>query len=397
MKKLLLLICLLCYQSVFAENIVTSVEQAVVRVINFISEDDGATGTGFIINSNNYVVTNHHVIENYTTLLIADGGVGREHLKQANIVWSSVERDLAILHVPNLTPRRPLKLNSSELEKASVVLALGFPGAADELGDELDFVETSATDGRVSRLMRNTSWDNTSRLFDIIQHSAQINGGNSGGPLINLCGEVVGVNTAGVPSAQGIFYASHINSLIEVLTAENIDFQVTTATCTTKSGFDIQYLIVLIVLILLTIIVLIFLSIAFRQPRQQAVKAVTTYTQWLPKNIFYAKSTDLWILQGINGHKHIYLPINQEKLKSSQGVTIGRSAKLCDLTIQDDTISRRHARLSYVDQQLLLEDLDSANGTLVNGQKIKAYHTVLIDENSHIQLGNIVLQLIKVS
>ncbi len=396
MKKIFLysLLYLLSANPAHAENIVTSVEQAVVRVINFISENKGATGTGFVINSNNYVVTNYHVIENYSTLFIADGGVEREHLKEVNVIWSSAEKDLAILHVPNLNPRKPLKLNANSLEKASVVLALGFPGAADLLGNDLDFVETSATDGRISRLMRNTSWNNTRELFDIIQHSAQISGGNSGGPLINLCGEVIGINTAGAIDVQGIFYASHISSLIEVLNARNIDFQSTTTTCAADSGFDTQYLILLIFIILTFLIIF----LAFRQPRQQAVKTAAAYTQWLrqPPINFYSKTTPTMILQGINRHQHIYLPIAQEKLKSSQGVIIGRSSKSCDLIIKDAQISRRHARIYYHNQTLLIEDLNSANGTQVNELQVQAYHSVNIDEQSHIQLGNIILKLVKI-
>ncbi|MEK7990318.1 MAG: trypsin-like peptidase domain-containing protein [Thiotrichaceae bacterium] len=392
---LYLFIYLLSINLAYAENVVTSVEEGVVRIINHISENKRASGTGFVINANNYVVTNHHVIKNHHILKVLDGGVELEHLKEARVIWASAEKDLAILHVPNLTPRKPLKLNASELEKASVVLALGFPGAADKLGNELDFVETSATDGRVSRLMRNTSWDHTSELFDIIQHSAQINGGNSGGPLINQCGEVVGVNTASAIDAQGIFYASHISSLIEILNARNIDFQSTTSTCSTDSIFDIQYL------IMLTLIILTFLIIvlAFRQPRQQVVKAAAACSQLLhqPATVFYGKtavkaeSTTLWVLKG----QQTYLPINQEKLQSSQGITIGRAAKLCDLSIRDDTISRRHARLSYDKHQLLLEDLNSVNGTRINGQQIQPYHPMSIDEQSHIQLGSINFKLVK--
>jgi hypothetical protein len=392
------LLYLLPINLAYTENIVTSVEEGVVRILNFISENNGATGTGFVINSDNYVVTNHHVIENYAKLFVVDGGIEREHLKEASVIWASAEKDLAILHVPDLTPRKPLKLNAGEIEKANVVLALGFPGVADELGGELDFVESSATDGRISRLMRNTSWDRNEGILDIIQHSAQINGGNSGGPLINLCGEVIGVNTAGAIDAQGIFYASHISSLIEILNARNIDFQSTTSVCSTNSSFNIDYLI-LFTLIILTFLIII---LAFRQPRQQAVKAAAACTQWVrhPTTILYGKTTlksqptILWALQG----QQIYLPINQEKLQSS-GVTIGRSAKLCDLTIKDELISRRHARLSYDNktQQLLLEDLNSANGTQVNEQQVRTYHPVFIDEQSYIQLGSIHLKLVKAS
>ncbi len=405
MQKILLFLAVyfLSVNATLAENMISSADEGVVRIINVISVNSYGTGTGFVI-SENHVVTNFHVIDKHVVLMVADGGVDEQHLKQAEVLWSSSEKDLAVLHVPQLSARKPLKLNEAEPEKGSQVYALGFPGAADIFDrNELNAVESSVTRGVLSRIMRNTTWPGKTGLLDIIQHSAQINGGNSGGPLINPCGEIIGVNTAGASNSQGIYAASYINVLIEALRTEGINFEATNNACSNVSANTIQPW---VILLFLTLFILILLS--FRRPRQQVFKTAENYTQWLRQGASQIKNYGqttvkyegkvLWALQGKHYHTEFYLPINQNQLQSTQGITLGRSEKLCDLVIKDDCISRRHARLTYdlATHSLLIEDLNSANGIKVNNKWLQVFHPIPIDIYSSIQLGEIPFKLVKI-
>jgi hypothetical protein len=381
--------------SSLAEPNFEELDKSIVLIINIMANAK-ATGTGFVINEQNYVITNHHVIQAHRQLFIADGGTDQAHLKPAVVKWSSEEKDLAILHVPNLH-RPALSLSSVEPNKGTAVYAIGFPGIADFLTQEIS-IESSVTIGSVSRLI-NAAWHENEPKFRIVQHSAELNGGNSGGPLINACGQVVGINTVKTSLAasinrgeiiSGVFYASHISSLIEILKAKAIPFNQITTNCTPK---NVTPTIVISIIILLLIII--FLS--FRRPRQQVIHVVETYTQWkrtkvekksIPKKI----DKKSWLLSGIE-NSNIHIVVNEAQLQQAQpfGLIIGRSPKLSELVIDDKTISRCHARISYKQNQLYIEDMNSLNGSKLNDDTLTPFKPMKLNSGSILTLGKVKL------
>jgi V8-like Glu-specific endopeptidase len=155
-------------------------------------------GSGFVIQPNGYILTNYHVIKNATRITITVPG---RQAVAARLVTSDQEKDLAILQVSlrNLTA---LPIASSEaVQVLDSVTVLGYP-LPDELGTAL-----SASDGKVNAVRegRNSS----TSLFQI---DANVNPGNSGGPLLNNHGEVVGIVVAKINSLQ---YAKENGSLPE--------------------------------------------------------------------------------------------------------------------------------------------------------------------------------------
>jgi hypothetical protein len=188
------------------------------------------TGSGFFVSRTGHVVTNYHVIEPHVsvkaTLTVWLPGDPAKKRRPATLVKSYPKLDLAVLKI-DAKGVRPVRLSRDDVsrpEKGAQVYALGFPSAGQRVAGGL---ETSITGGIVSR--RPTGgWKPAGPKFPIIQHTAPSNPGNSGGPIVNACGQVVGVNTGreiayillpnGLPmmtdTIQGVFYASHVSVLV---------------------------------------------------------------------------------------------------------------------------------------------------------------------------------------
>ena len=202
-------------------DVVTKTEPSVVTVVGVVSggltfygaaSDQQVSGSGFIISSDGYIVTNNHVVENANELhVILNNGTQLP----AKLVSRDVFSDLAVLKVDGNMPAVARLGNSDLLKPGETVIAIGSP-----LGDFLN----SVTVGVVSATGRSLDSGNGYQLENMIQTDAAINSGNSGGPLVNLAGEVIGVNTlvvrgdvsSGNAIAEGLGFAIPSNSVIMV-------------------------------------------------------------------------------------------------------------------------------------------------------------------------------------
>jgi len=167
-------------------------------------ETEVGFGSGVIVSSDGYILTNNHVAGGKSNRIIVSLADGRN--VDGEVKWADPVLDLAVVKV-NLTDLTPLKLgDASELEVGEYAIAIGNP-----LG--LDFQRT-VTSGIISALNRTISIETDEGLNymeDLIQTDASINPGNSGGPLLNAKGEVIGINTVKVTSAEGMGFAIPIN------------------------------------------------------------------------------------------------------------------------------------------------------------------------------------------
>jgi serine protease Do len=165
-------------------------------------------GSGFIISPDGYIVTNNHVVEDASKVEVHYGGDENGnggHTVTAKIVGRDVATDLALLKidVAGQLPSIPLG-DSDRIRKGDWAIAIGNP---------FQF-ENSLTVGVISAKGRSLGLSEQTRSFEnFIQTDAAINFGNSGGPLININGEVVGINTAiRGGGAQGLGFATPINT-----------------------------------------------------------------------------------------------------------------------------------------------------------------------------------------
>ena len=153
-------------------------------------------GSGFIISSDGFIVTNNHVVEGADVIrvTISTKANKKEESFPAEVVGTDPETDLALVKI-KATDLPYLKFgNSDVLDVGEWVVAIGSP-----LG--LDHTVTAGIVSAKGRNIQSGSYD------DFLQTDASINRGNSGGPLLNMAGEVVGINTAIAQRAQGIGFA----------------------------------------------------------------------------------------------------------------------------------------------------------------------------------------------
>lgn len=146
---------------------------------------DGGQGSGFVYDTSGHIVTNNHVIEGARQIqvLLADGTT-----LPATLVGRDSGSDLAVVKVnPNSANLNPIPLgNSDAVEVGQIVIALGSPFG----------LQSTMTTGIVSAVNRTFPSDQQFQIPDVIQTDAAVNPGNSGGPLVDIYGNVIGVNTA---------------------------------------------------------------------------------------------------------------------------------------------------------------------------------------------------------
>ena len=156
------------------------------------------SGSGFVISSDGYIVTNSHVIEgtNSVSVIFADGSE-----LNATVKGTDPSTDIAVIKVFDGELSTLQLADSGLLEPGQIAIAIGNP-----MG-----LQHTVTTGVVSATGRSLRATNGRLIDDIIQTDAALNPGNSGGPLLNSEGKVIGVNTAVISAAQGLCFAVSSN------------------------------------------------------------------------------------------------------------------------------------------------------------------------------------------
>ncbi len=169
-------------------------------------EDEGfSLGSGFLINEGGFILTNAHVIRNATDIRVVRAKSREEF--PARIIGIDLATDSALIRIEPQPDMHVLTLgDSGALEVGEIVMAVGNP-----LG-----LNHTVSAGLISAKDRLVSEDEAS-LLDYLQTDTAINPGSSGGPLLNLYGQVVGINTAIATDAQNIGFAIPINTIKRVI------------------------------------------------------------------------------------------------------------------------------------------------------------------------------------
>ena len=199
-------------------DIASSVRPAIVA-INGISEEGESVGSGVCVASGGYLLTNSHVVNDCQAIniILAD-----KQRSTASIVYEDTVLDLAILKSDVSLPYLEIG-DSDELSVGNDVLAVGTP-----LSLSLTHTFTKGIISALNRTLKVGSTNGSGYMQNLIQHDASLNPGNSGGPLLNSKGQVIGINTLKISGGEGIGFAIPAKSFASLLDSlvDNINYQI---------------------------------------------------------------------------------------------------------------------------------------------------------------------------
>jgi putative serine protease PepD len=186
--------------------------------IKAVTPEGGDSGTGIVLNNEGLILTNDHVVAGASSLTVSsNGSASTSHT--ATLVGEEANEDLALIRVdPSGLSLKPLKLaSSSSIQVGDSVYAIGNPYGLEE----------TLTRGIISALNREIAAPNGSKISGAIQTDAALNPGNSGGPLLNEDGEVIGVNSqiasdaarteSSQPGSTGVGFAISSNTVAQAI------------------------------------------------------------------------------------------------------------------------------------------------------------------------------------
>lgn len=200
-----------------SEDVANTLEEVVKSVVGISKIQDVGTsiflkdstsflglGTGIIVSENGYILTNWHVAgEKYNTCYIT---LDNSNEYKGTVVWADADLDLAIVKI-NASGLKYLEFaDSDDIKLGEKVYAVGNP-----VGMEFQRTVTSGIISGLNRTVKIEEENKLSYMEDLIQTDASINSGNSGGPLVNEEGKVIGINSIKINTAEGIGFAIPIN------------------------------------------------------------------------------------------------------------------------------------------------------------------------------------------
>lgn len=396
-------------------EIVAEADRAMGRVI--VSDvADVSSGSGFVIGRDSsghpVFLTNYHVVNAGTDVLVVfRDGESELVLFKGEVIAASPGRDMAALvlfpqEANDFVPA-VLALSVRELDKGETVASLGYPATSDVVlanPGNIAFFETTLTQGLVSKVFVSP-WQNTGATeeIEIVQHTAAINHGNSGGPLLDECGQTVGMNTAGLLEGGGVFLASSARSIADFLDGAGIAYSSNDTRCgqITEPGFitesatsgeepvaaaDKAMTEPLVPGVMREAIwqnVLLAVSIASGLGLIVALVVVLNRRSSAAQPPVSPPALVLAVRAGSGLRQSVPLSSNQ----LSRGIILGRGA---DVDVDVAGISRQHARIWIENRKLMVADLGSRNGTTVDGEPLQQGQAHQVNSRSTILLAGVV-------
>ena len=395
------------------KNSVVFVHKGNVHVLN-------AAGSSFAVNKT-VLATNHHVIEDVLTnsdlhAFIVRGGDSDFEISEVEVFWSDDIRDLALLRQTTFNLEPLLFAKPGTVSKSQSVVSIGFPASSDQasygIGNPVGYFEAKTRQGIISSPSRING-------YDLWQHDAAISSGNSGGPLVNMCGEVVGVNTFGHKTDNNSLFAVSWEELMKALDDNHIKYDQAIFGCSSMNGsLPVWIYFVFAGLFLIVIGGVIYLATlkkAVEEGRKPAPKSALINSLIKPK-----PSSDGFVWQvDDNGKRYRLDPVkgivyeqkavkpvsvvrltvmeagSQAKsviLSEGEVVTLGRSSHNT-VSVSNRHVSYSHLKLVNQQGEIFAEDLNSSNGTLLNNVPMSGRQRISGGDTLSLAKGAVIVAL----
>ena len=425
------LLLLICIPFSWAVDIETA-DSATVLV--HMSDANGETvgiGSGFFVTENGHILTNAHVVDSPKIHEITifgkampTGGI------EASIIWVVAENDVAVLKTTKPLTVEPLKLLSKDISKGANVWALGYPGKQltnmTIFGESFEGIDATLTNGIVSRVFSGSVPD-AEHIVTQIQHTAEMSPGNSGGPLLDECGSVVGINTIitfdQADNAEDVDYFAISSSQLLTLLTPRISGLISVEKCDTTENAkptspladsdpteikdpktsdkskaqkladkqiqdqpfnpnkSLGWLLA----------ALIALCLGYYYLRSQRKYSPNPTIDKSNSSVMLNNTASPKCLFRISGFDARGSPVSfvfeSPSANNESGGIIGRNADFSDFTIANTDISKAHAQIKIVQNACYIRDLGSTNGTSVNGAKLPPFIYTKISYSDEVSIA----------
>lgn len=258
----------------------------------------------------------------------------------------------------------------------------GHASASPDISDILEqkplwkgYLEPTVTKGNIERLMETPGYvAGVSASIAVIQHSCNIRHGNSGGPLLNGGGQVVGVVGRGYQEEDAVNLATAIGEAKKLLDASRIEY-VTASGWQSPISLSVALIAGTAVAAAVAIAALIFgLAALHRDPQGSLTKLIAGLRQRgvvseLSRPPIPSTSGNWQLVGRASAGKMFQIKLNGSMFdKNAKRLVLGRARELCHLVVDDETVSRQHAQIRLTQSGFTVADRNSSNGTAVNGQ-----------------------------
>lgn len=343
-----------------------------------------------------YIITNKHVVagcdaEDAAELLKSEGlaisAFGNDELVEriyvitgdytsrvsASIVAVSDRADLAIIKVTEpLANRKPIDIRTFDQIGSETVYAIGFPAISDainvsgvSLPSTLD--DMSVTQGTISGVRTNSN----TRTGEMLQHDAEISGGNSGGALVDSKGRLLGINSSGMQGYE-VNYAVSSNEVVAFLESERIPFNVG------KDDASTLYVIIGVVIVIVGLLA----WVGINRIKSTAGKKRDIGDKKVKKPVETAPGS-----RHLVGEKGVFAG---KRYRLERKIVIGRDPSKCQIVFPKDTpkVSAVHCTLRFDGKSVTVVDENSTCGTFIDGKQIPKGKPVVLHRGQSFSLGS---------
>ena len=407
-----ILIGLIFYSGALNAVQISQQSLVVVAILDDAGDIEGH-GSGFFVSTAGHLLTNQHVVTGAQNIWVVGEALNKD--KKATVIWVSPKNDLALLKI-DIKGSEPLTFSTLRPEPGESVYAFGYPDTVfrNAAVYGVDTPSSTVTKGIIQQYFKGRLSSKLSELW-LVQHTAELRPGISGGPLLNECSEVVGINAKGVSNDGDL--TDYFSIAVENLTSgvsRKVKLNTTSVPCKVNlqsaeseniapveqekterqpsskaPPSEITWVKLLLVLILFVIAGLLAFLFLNRKSQNSAAPQRSSEHNPMPMPSRADDKTPstshqtLMILSGFDSYgAPLKLTIKRSAALSERGLVIGRIPNFSDLLIKDRQISSAHLHVTYEQNILKIADMNSTNGSKINGQVMQCFvkHTISVGD-----------------